>query len=146
MTLFGITHGEIECATGTAAVAGRSNHAFGLQAGKDAVPALVLPADQAVGRYPGLVEIEFKGADGTAAEHIEPADFKTRGVVVDQKQRHALPIMCFGIGLHVDVDDVVLGACAGGPDLLTGDHVFIAVAPRLRAHGANVRAGIRLGH
>ena len=54
--------------------------------------------------------------------------------------------MRLGVGLHIDVDDVVLGAGAGRPDLLPGNHVFIAVAPRLRAHGADIGAGIRLGH
>ena len=50
------------------------------------------------------------------------------------------------IGLHVDIDDVVAGAGGGCPDFLAADDVFITVAPRLRTHGADIRAGIRLRH
>ena len=107
LPLLGVAHRHVEGAARAAAIAGRGDHALGLQAGQDAFPALVLAADQPVGRNARVVEIKLKGADRTAAEHVEPADFKTGRVVVDQKQRHALPVMRLGIGLHVDVDDVV---------------------------------------
>ena len=54
--------------------------------------------------------------------------------------------MRLGVGLHIDVDDVVFGAGGGRPDLLAADDVFIAGAPRLRAHGADVGSGIGLRH
>jgi hypothetical protein len=54
--------------------------------------------------------------------------------------------MRLGVGLHIEIDDIVPGARHRGPDLLAVDPPFIAVAHRRSAHRADIRAGVGLRH
>ena len=94
--------GEIDHALRGADIAGARGGALDLQAGHHHVPALVLAADEPVGRHAHMVEGQFVGAGGAAAEHVELAQRQPRRVVVDQEQRQALAVMRLGIGLDVE--------------------------------------------
>ena len=54
--------------------------------------------------------------------------------------------MRLGIGLHIEIDDIVLGAGRGRPEFAAVDHPFVAVFHGGRPHGADVGAGIGLRH
>ena len=96
LALLGVVHGEVDDAARAAAVAGGGDDALDLQAGEHDVPALVLAADQAVGRHADVVEEDLVGADAAPAEHVELAHLEPGRVVVDQEQRHPLAVMRLG--------------------------------------------------
>ena len=77
---------------------------------------------------------------------FELAQLDSRRAVVDQEQRHPFAVEDVRVRLDVYVDDVVLRACAGGPELLPVDHPVFAVTLGAGAHRADVRAGVGLGH
>src|SRR5690606_28690002 len=127
--LASILYRQFERPAGAAAVAGGGDDAFGLKARHQALPAPVLTADQAVGGHADVVEGDLVGPHRAAAEHVEPAQFDARHVVVDEEQGHAVAIVRRRVRPDVDIDDVVAGAGPGCPDLLPAQNVVVAVAP-----------------
>src|SRR6185437_11628387 len=146
LALLGIGEGEIDAALRAAQIRGRGDDALDLKPRHHAVPALVLAAYQALGRHAHLLEENLVGAGAVAPEHVELSELDSGRVVVDEEERQALAVMRLGVGLHIDIDDIVLGAGAGRPELLPVDYPVIAVAPRNRSHRADIRARIGLRH
>ena len=64
----------------------------------------------------------------------------------DSTRNNVTPLApAVGVGLGREHDDVAELAVRD-EDLLAVDHEFVALAPRLRAHGLEVAARMRLGH
>ena len=146
LPLFRIVEREIQDRLHAADIPGGGADALDLQAGEHYLPALVLAAEEPLLGHLHVGEENLVGAGAAPAEHVELAQLHARRVVVHQEERHALAVEDAGIRLDVDVDDIVLRAGAGGPELLPVDHPLVAIALCTGAHGADVGAGVGLGH
>src|SRR5690348_2942004 len=107
-------------------------------------PALVLLADEVLGRHLDVVEEHL--VDFAPAIHgHDGADGDARRLHVDEQEGDALLLLLgAGIGAH-QVEDPIGEMRRGRPDLLAVDDVVVAIAYRLGPERGEVGTGARLG-
>src|SRR5262245_31210208 len=81
----GVVEREVDRRLGGAAISRRRAYPLHLQAGQEAVPALVLTADQTIGRHACVIEEDLIGSSAAPAEHIELAQLHAGRRVVDEE-------------------------------------------------------------
>ena len=99
-------------------------------------PAVTFLADQVLARHPHLVEEDF--VDVRVAVHRADRPYRNaRRLHVDQQERDALLRPIFRTGAH-QAEYPVRPLHVGGPDLLAGDQVIVALAYGARAQVGKV--------
>ncbi len=108
----------------------------------DVFPAAVLLANQHPVRKANIVEEHLAQTEDAATDHVEPVDRDARKVVGNEKQRDTGMLRDVRVRPGGQHDHVVGCVRSRRVELLTGDHVVVAVTTGFRLERGRVRSRV----